>query len=98
MGKIKNLLAGCNFKEIEKSREFSDIQFVLKEEKVKSHKIILSSACKCWEILDEQNEINIDEKDEKLFKNFISYLYGSTFEYSTEEEALNFLILLSKVK
>jgi hypothetical protein len=93
------------FEEILKSNKYSDIIIKIidengNKEEIKSHKNILYTSSEYFkkEIEKEKDMIDIKEKDIKIFKEFLSFLYTGCFDIKDEQKTFLFLRLAVKVK
>jgi len=77
---------------------YSDVSIKLKNgDSLTLHKIILSKSSDYFEKnLKDVTELTLED-DEKLSKSLLSFLYGTNFEYSNEEELFNFILLLKNM-
>jgi hypothetical protein len=88
--------------ELFKEKKYCDMSIEINNgEKINLHKFVISNGSDYFlAVLKDNNEIKIDEKNEKLFKSYLNFLYLYTLNSDElkEEEYFEFLLMSLKVK
>jgi hypothetical protein len=84
-----------DFSKLYNNTKYSDIKIELKNGDImNSHKIVLLNSSDYFDL--DKDILKFEENDE-IVKKFLSFLYGEHFEYSTEDELYDFILLSKKV-
>jgi len=85
------------------SEEDADITFVVKEEKIKAHRLVLSTRCPYFKAMlasgmDESvtNEVNIPDIEPEVFKELLKFLYSGIQPEYDERISAGLLVVADK--
>jgi hypothetical protein len=83
------------------NNKYSDVTVNFGDESLKLHKNILASSSDLFsELVKDKSTVDLDEKNSKIMKKYIEFLYTGAVDVAKdkEDELFDFLVVALKVK